>query len=101
MFIIPAFEFYQTYRKPTKNLLISVKAGRKDKYFFACINAFRNHKTLMWVKWIRMWDKHFPVFAFTKITTKKTTKNLHIYFKTGASDKYFVEDDKCELKKNT
>ena len=48
-----------------------------------------------------MWDKHFPVFAFTKITTKKTTKNLHIYFKTGASDKYFVEDDKCELKKNT
>ena len=44
-----------------------------------------------------MWDKYFPVFAFTNLTTKKLQKNLRIYFKTGSSDKYFVENDKYEL----
>ena len=44
-----------------------------------------------------MWDKYFPVFAFTNLTTKKLQKNLRIYFKTGSSDKYFVENDNYEL----
>lgn len=42
-------------------------------------------------------DKYFPVFTFTNVTTKKLQKNLRIYFKTGSSDKYFVENDKYKL----